>query len=46
MIVLAQDERRRVLAAVERLLDEHPDLAGRGEIPLPYVTRAFRVRLL
>ena len=41
---LVQDppERERLLAAVRRLLDEHPDTAGRERVPLPYRTLCFR----
>jgi len=33
-----------VTAAVHRLAQEHPDLAGSAEFPLPYVTEVFRAR--
>ncbi|MEU3573567.1 class I SAM-dependent methyltransferase [Kitasatospora sp. NPDC036755] len=45
VIALPEDERVRLLADVEQLLATHPDLAGREEIALPYVTRCTRVRL-
>ena len=38
-------ERAAVLAAVRRLLDTHPALAGRTDIALPYVTSCTRARL-
>jgi SAM-dependent methyltransferase len=45
-VLTAPPERRAgVLAAVRRLIAEHPDLAGRGAFELPYQTvvyRAFR----
>ncbi|MFJ9608347.1 class I SAM-dependent methyltransferase [Kitasatospora sp. NPDC101176] len=44
VIALPEDERARLLADVDRLLATHPDLAGREEIALPYVTRCTRVR--
>ena len=31
-------------AAVRRLAQEHPDLAGAAQFPLPYVTEVFRAR--
>ncbi|MFF2750511.1 class I SAM-dependent methyltransferase [Kitasatospora sp. NPDC058048] len=45
VIALPEDQRERLLADVEQLLATHPDLAGREEIALPYVTRCTRVRL-
>jgi hypothetical protein len=36
--------RARVDAAVRDLCATHPDLAGRDEFELPYVTRAYRAR--
>lgn len=35
-------ERRRVLREVDQLLAEHPDLVGREEFDLPYLTACFR----
>jgi hypothetical protein len=29
---------------IRQLVHEHPDLAGRSEFPLPYVTFAYRAR--
>jgi SAM-dependent methyltransferase len=34
--VLSEPEKARVLAEVERVLDEHPDCAGREELEIPY----------
>lgn len=34
----------RILAAVQEILDSHPDLAGREMFAMPYNTYAFRVR--
>jgi hypothetical protein len=31
-------------AAVRRLTQEHPDLAGAAQFPLPYVVEVFRAR--
>ncbi|WP_188296810.1 class I SAM-dependent methyltransferase [Streptomyces sp. CBMA156] len=45
VIALPEEERVRLLADVEQLLATHPDLEGREEIALPYVTRCTRVRL-
>ncbi|GGM11187.1 class I SAM-dependent methyltransferase [Nakamurella endophytica] len=44
-IVAREAEQRRVLAEVERLLDSHPDLAGRDTVDLPYVTQSWRYPL-
>lgn len=41
-IVAPQDEQETILAGVDELLATHPDLAGRAEFDLPYVTLAFR----
>jgi SAM-dependent methyltransferase len=40
----ARHEREDLLSRVERLWDEHPDLAGRREITLFYRTDAYRCR--
>ncbi|MGW3043368.1 class I SAM-dependent methyltransferase [Kitasatospora sp. NPDC001159] len=45
VIALPEAERARLLADVEQLLATHPDLAGRDEIAMPYLTRCTRVRL-
>jgi len=44
-IVLPQDERAAMLADVETLLDTHGDLAGRGGVVMPYITRCSRTVL-
>jgi len=44
VIVLPERQRQELLAGVEELLDTHPDLAGRDEFDLPYVTRCTRAR--
>lgn len=44
VIVLPEDERAQLLADVSKLLGTHPDLAGREEFAVPYVTRCTRVR--
>jgi SAM-dependent methyltransferase len=41
-LVLDPPERERLLAAVRRLLDQHPDTAGRERGRLPYRTLCFR----
>ncbi|MQS16923.1 methyltransferase domain-containing protein [Streptomyces kaniharaensis] len=43
VIALPEAERARLLADVEELLATHPDLAGRDEIAMPYITRCTRV---
>ncbi|MET8628962.1 methyltransferase domain-containing protein [Kitasatospora sp. NPDC004669] len=45
VIALPEAARARLLADVEQLLATHPDLAGRDEIAMPYLTRCTRVRL-
>ncbi|MFT4295373.1 MAG: class I SAM-dependent methyltransferase [Micropruina sp.] len=42
--VLDAAGQQKVLDAVRRLLDTHPQLAGREALELPYVTVAFRYR--
>ena len=44
-IVLDPPERERLLAAVRRLLDEHPDTTGRDRVPMPYRTVCYRASL-
>ncbi|MBG6239319.1 SAM-dependent methyltransferase [Mycetocola sp. CAN_C7] len=44
-LVRTAGEQDATLAAVQDLLDSHPDLAGRVTIELPYVTECFRARL-
>jgi hypothetical protein len=45
VITLPPDDRAAVLADVRQLLASHPDLAGRDELELPYVTECFRAQL-
>ena len=45
IITMPAAERAEVLAAVRRLADSHPDLAGRAELDLPYRTECFRAQL-
>ena len=42
VITMPAAQRAEVLAAVGRLADTHPDLAGRAELELPYRTECFR----
>jgi SAM-dependent methyltransferase len=44
VIVLPERQRQELLGSVNELLDEHPDLKGREELDLPYVTRCTRAR--
>ena len=45
IILLPPDERAAVLSEVHRLTATHPDLVGRTEYPLPYVTECTRATL-
>jgi SAM-dependent methyltransferase len=45
VIVASEEVRQRILGGVQRLLDHHPDLAGRDEFKMPYVTYASRAHL-
>jgi SAM-dependent methyltransferase len=45
VIVAPQDERQKILGGIQRLLDHHPELAGRDEFEMPYVTYASRAHL-
>jgi SAM-dependent methyltransferase len=45
LITLSQEERAAALQQVRSLIMSHPDTAGRQEILMPYVTRAFRAEL-
>jgi SAM-dependent methyltransferase len=38
------ETQRRIESEIRELVREHPDLAGRSEFPLPYVTFAYRAR--
>ncbi|MFI2101724.1 class I SAM-dependent methyltransferase [Isoptericola sp. NPDC019693] len=42
LLTLPDDERAARLAEVDALVRTHPDLAGRAELDLPYVTSAYR----
>ncbi|HEY1105951.1 MAG TPA: SAM-dependent methyltransferase, partial [Agromyces sp.] len=44
-ITASADEQRETIAKLEQLLAEHPDLVGRDELEVPYLTRCFRARL-
>ena len=44
-IVLSAPERASVLDQVRDLLDTHPDLVGREDIEMPYITRCSRTTL-
>lgn len=43
-ITAPTEEQQAIVAAVETLLDTHPDVAGAEELAVPYVTRCFRTR--
>ncbi|RFA06961.1 hypothetical protein B7R21_17765 [Subtercola boreus] len=45
IIALQPHERANVVRLVERLLDEHPDLASLTTYPMPYVTRVTLARV-
>jgi len=45
IITLPAAERAGVLERVTRLVHEHPDLAGREDVDLPYGTHTWRARL-
>jgi SAM-dependent methyltransferase len=44
VIALDESARAELLAALDELLDTHPDLAGRDRYPLPYLTRVTIAR--
>ncbi|WP_082590778.1 class I SAM-dependent methyltransferase [Agromyces sp. Soil535] len=44
-ITATASEQAATIAALETLLDTHPDVAGAEELAVPYVTRCFRARL-
>lgn len=44
-ITAPSEEQAQMVAGVDRLLVEDPDLAGRTSWTMPYVTHAFRMRL-
>lgn len=45
VITMPDEERERLLGQVAELLSAHPDLSGREEIQMPYVSRCTQVRL-
>lgn len=45
VIIASEVERSAILGAVQDLLEGHPDLAGRDEFELPYVTYASRAHI-
>ena len=45
VISMLAPERGELLAEVAELLSEHPDLRGREEIAMPYISRCTRVRV-
>lgn len=45
VITLPEPERAELLSEVRELLDGHPDLRGRDELEVPYVSRCTRVQL-
>jgi SAM-dependent methyltransferase len=45
VITMPDGEREQLLGEVAELLTAHPDLSGREEIEMPYVSRCTRVRL-
>ncbi|SKC66007.1 class I SAM-dependent methyltransferase [Krasilnikoviella flava] len=44
LLTLPEAEREERLAEVDALVATHPDLAGRPDVDLPYVTYAYRAR--
>lgn len=44
-ITATPSEQAATIAALDTLLDTHPDVAGAAELAVPYVTRCFRARL-
>lgn len=44
-ITAQPDEQLATIAALETLLDTHPDLAGADDLVVPYITRCFRAVL-
>ncbi|GAA1763968.1 class I SAM-dependent methyltransferase [Agromyces humatus] len=45
-ITSTEAEQHAMLAALETLLETHPDLAGADELEVPYLTHCYRTRLL
>ncbi|HEY0118391.1 MAG TPA: class I SAM-dependent methyltransferase [Cellulomonas sp.] len=46
LLTMPDDQREARLAEVDRLAATHPSLAGRPQVPLPYVTHAWRATRL
>jgi SAM-dependent methyltransferase len=46
LLLLPEADREELLTAVDDLVATHPQLAGRATVALPYVTTAYRARLL
>jgi SAM-dependent methyltransferase len=44
VITLPDTDREQLLGDVEEFLGEHPDLRGREEVAMPYITRCTRAR--
>jgi SAM-dependent methyltransferase len=44
MLVRPEEERRATAAQVDALFDEHPDLVGRAEVEVPYLTETLLYR--
>lgn len=44
-ITASPDEQHDVITRLEELLARHPELEGRDELEVPYLTRCFRARL-
>jgi hypothetical protein len=45
VILMPADERAALLGQVRQLIVTHPELVGRTEIALPFVTHCARARL-
>ncbi|WP_218154900.1 class I SAM-dependent methyltransferase [Agromyces sp. CF514] len=44
-LMASPEEQAATIAALETLLDTHPDVSGAVELEVPYLTRCFRARL-
>lgn len=44
-LMSSPEEQRATIAALEQLLSRHPDLVGRDELEVPYLSRCYRTRL-
>jgi SAM-dependent methyltransferase len=42
LAILSEPEREQILAEIDRLWEQQPELAGRSDVPLPWLTRARR----